>query len=159
VGQRANPVGVRPVYLRFVAVLSRDASIVPPVRHMLCQVLDAAGVAQDCIEEIHSAVAEAAANVMVHAYAADRFEVSAFVDDERCVLAVADTGRGFDSSALPGRGSDLNAEGGRGVEIMRALVDRITFDRLPRAGGLVRMEKRLRRRADAPLRQALGPGP
>ena len=56
---------------------------------------------------------------------------------------MADRGAGFDGS-LPGLvDAEPSAEDGRGIQLMRALVDRVTFISRPHKGTVVRLEKEL----------------
>ena len=46
-----------------------------------------------------------------------------------------------------------DAEDGRGIQIMRALVDRVTFDNVERVGTVVHLEKKLQWNEDAVIKK------
>ncbi|MCU1676008.1 MAG: putative serine/threonine kinase anti-sigma factor [Frankiales bacterium] len=123
--------------------LPRDSVSVSVVRHLMSQSLRILEVADECIEDIETALSEACTNVLLHAAAGDEYFVSAGIDGERCVIEVIDAGHGFDSSSLANLASAPTAEQGRGMLLMQHLVDKITFTNRPEAGTIVHMEKAL----------------
>jgi len=124
--------------------LPRDSVSVSVVRRLMSQSLRTLQVADDCIEDIATALSEACTNVLLHAASGDDYFVSAGIDGERCVIEVVDKGHGFDSSSLALLTATPTAEQGRGMLLMQHLVDKITFTNRPEAGTIVHMEKALR---------------
>jgi serine/threonine-protein kinase RsbW len=135
--------------------LPRDESTISITRHIARDALREVGVTPDCSMAIEVALTEAATNVVKHSGPGDEYEVSISVDDDRCAIRVIDTGRGFDHSSLAGVVSDRAAEQGRGMELMRALVDQVTFVSRPEAGTIVHLEKALEL-SDSSLMERLG---
>lgn len=131
--------------------LPGEALSIPVIRRVLCDALQTLGVADACIGEIEVAVSEACTNAFDHTGPGDAYEVVAAIDGVNCVLKVVDRGTGFDEDAL-GRGeTPLEAEHGRGIQLMRALVDDVSFDSRPDEGTVVYLQKELSWRADTPL--------
>ena len=124
-------------------LLPRDDLSVPVVRRVLRASMQSLGVEPEVISDIEVALTEAVTNVLDHSTHGEEYEVSVGIDGAVCSIEVIDKGSGFDSSAL-GRGdADVSAEEGRGIQLMRALVDRVTFDHVPTVGTVVHLEKRL----------------
>jgi serine/threonine-protein kinase RsbW len=154
------------VDLKFSLALPREALSIPVIRRVLGDALRGLGVSEDCVADILLATCEACTNVVKHARATARYEVLASVDDETCVLKIVEIGGGPDE---PGRLTDLfadaqrlpaspprleaEAESGRGINIMRALVDDVTFDTASETGTIVYLQKRLTWRDEALLRR------
>jgi serine/threonine-protein kinase RsbW len=87
-------------------------------------------------------VGEALANAVEHGYRERTyFQVRAWRADheDAIVIEVQDDGEGFDPQALSD--PDENAARGYGITIMRAMADRVSFER---NGRLVRLWKTLR---------------
>lgn len=129
--------------LRLTLALPHDASSVPVARNVLARSLDALGVAPEVVGDIEVALTEACTNVLNHVTAADDYEVLASLVEDLCVIEIVDRGMGFDSATRGLREADRDAEGGRGIQLMRALVDSVTFTSRPQAGTVVHLEKRL----------------
>jgi serine/threonine-protein kinase RsbW len=131
--------------MKFSLALPREALSIPVVRRVLGDALRGLGVAEGCVADILVAVSEASTNVVQHAPTSANFEVVAVIDGDLCVLKVVDKGHGFTGG--PGEEAEWDAESGRGISIMRALVDRVSFDTLPGAPGdsgtAVYLQKRL----------------
>lgn len=123
--------------------LPRDSVSVSVVRHLTGQSLRTLGVADECVTDIETALSEACTNVLLHAADGDEYFVSAGIDGERCVIEVIDAGRGIDSSALAALTSAPTSEQGRGMQLMKNLVDSVSFESRPEAGTIVHMEKAL----------------
>jgi serine/threonine-protein kinase RsbW len=138
-----------PIEVNLSLCLPRDVQIVPLVRHLVGNTLDEFGVTRECRADVELAVTEACANVLDHSHVDDEFEVKVAVDQDRCQIRVIDTGHGFDFSTL-GDSTDPGSERGRGVQLMRALVDKISFESEPEAGTVVHLVKRLDFVPDAP---------
>ena len=54
-----------------------------------------------------------------------------------------DRGGGFDSTTKGLADAEPSAEDGRGIQLMRALVDKVTFTSRPQVGTVVHLEKQL----------------
>ncbi|HEU5156704.1 MAG TPA: ATP-binding protein [Streptosporangiaceae bacterium] len=156
--------------MKFSLALPREALSIPVIRRVLGDALRGLGVSEDCVSDILLATCEACTNVVKHARATACYEVLASVDDEKCVLKIVETGRGPQRPEYPDRlpllpegfprgrhrretQSRLEAESGRGINIMRALVDDVTFDTASDSGTIVYLQKRLTWRDEALLRR------
>ena len=129
--------------IKLTLALPRDELSVPVVRRVLKSSMQTLGVDEEVIGDIELALTEAVTNVLDHATHGEEYEVSAGINGEMCVIEVVDRGSGFDSGALGHGDAHVDAEEGRGIQIMRALVDRVTFDNVPRVGTVVHLEKQL----------------
>jgi serine/threonine-protein kinase RsbW len=153
--------------------LPRDEISIPVVRRICTQSLKVLGVVQECINDVELALTEACANVLLHAQIDDEYEVSVGVDNEVAVIEVSDRGGGFDPDGAldtertgAGAGSEAGAgsgggdggfldnvpEQGRGIFLMRALMDKVRFQRVegPLRGTRVHLEKSLMWEESAP---------
>lgn len=139
--------------LKVTLALPRDNQTVPMARRVLKSSLEVLGVRSDVIADIELALTEACTNVLDHAGDADEYEVSAGVDGTACVIEVIDRGQGFDGSAKGMADAEPHAEDGRGIQLMRALVDKVTFTSRPAVGTVVHLEKELAWTDDAPIRR------
>ena len=123
--------------------LPRDELSVPVARRVLKGSLTTLGVRDDVVADIELALTEACTNVLEHAADPDEYELTAGIDGRVCVIEVVDRGEGFDG-AHEGLGeAEASAEGGRGIQLMRSLVDRVTFISVPADGTVVHLEKEL----------------
>ncbi|MDT7572626.1 MAG: serine/threonine-protein kinase RsbW [Actinomycetota bacterium] len=129
--------------IKLSLALPREELSVPVVRRVLKSSLEALGVEPEVVHDIQVALTEAVTNVLDHATRSDEYEVSAGVDGDICVIEIVDRGGGFDGTDLGHVHADPAAEEGRGIQIMRALVDKVTFRNVPRVGTIVHLEKRL----------------
>ncbi|MEO6206136.1 MAG: ATP-binding protein [Mycobacteriales bacterium] len=135
--------------IKMTLLLPRDELSVPVVRRVLKASMASLGVEGSVISDIEVALTEAVTNVLDHSNNGEEYEVSVGINGAVCAIEVIDRGSGFDSNAL-GRGdADVSAEEGRGIQLMRALVDRVTFDYVPTVGTVVHLEKRLDWTADS----------
>ena len=145
--------------IKLTLALPRDELSVPVVRRVLKTSMQTLGVEGEVISDIELALTEAVTNVLDHAAHGEEYEVSAGINGDVCVIEVIDRGSGFDSGAL-GRGdAHVDAEEGRGIQIMRALVDRVTFDTAEHNGTVVHLEKRLRWQEGAVVKQLTDDNP
>lgn len=134
--------------------LPRDELSIPLVRRLCRSALSELGVTDECVGDITVALTEACTNVLLHSGPSDEYEVRVSIDGRRCTLRIVDTGSGFDARAMArGREAAASAESGRGIQLMRALVDRVTFISKPEDGTVVRLEKELELVEDAPMRK------
>ena len=108
---------------KVVLFLPRDAASVPITRQVLDGCLETLGVAPGTRTDIALALSEACANVVLHAEAADEYEVMARASDDRCVIEVVNTGNGPAVMPAPSDPVPLTAEHGRGLKIIDALTD------------------------------------
>ena len=131
--------------------LPRDSSTLPVVRHIAAAALGELGVETEAIEDVSLALTEAAANVIKHSGADDKYEVHLILENSTCEIRVIDSGRGFDSSSLGVSMADPTEEQGRGMALMAALVDSVHFESRPEDGTIVRLVKDLHLRPDGPL--------
>lgn len=122
--------------------MAMDANELATVREQICGIVEPLGFPESALFDIKVALGEALANAVRHGAPQEgegdvRVKVVAFPD--RVVLEVMDNGEGFDGSH---RGTeDIYAPNGRGIMFMRALMDRVEFDRSPLGGTLVRLTK------------------
>lgn len=139
--------------IKLTLALPNDQLSVPVVRRVLVSAMKVLGVDGEVIDDIQLALTEAVTNVLEHAADGDEYEVSAGIDGNRCILEVIDRGGGFDSSLQGLSDAESDAEGGRGIQIMRALVDRVSFDHRPVVGTVVHLEKDLHWDTDSVLQR------
>ena len=130
--------------------LPRDSSTLPVVRHIAAAALRELGVETEAIEDVSLALTEAAANVVKHSGADDKYEVHLVLQDSMCEIRVIDSGRGFDSSSLGVSMAAPSDEQGRGMALMAALVDSVHFESRPEDGTVVHLVKDLHLRPDGP---------
>ena len=129
--------------IKLTLALPRDEISVPVVRTLLKQSMEVLGVVPDVTHDIELALTEACTNVLDHSAEGDEYEVSAGIDGDQCVIEVVDRGGGFDGSRHGMADASTTAEEGRGIQIMRALVDTVTFTSRPHRGTVVHLEKKL----------------
>jgi serine/threonine-protein kinase RsbW len=139
--------------IKLTLALPREEVSVPVVRRVLGAAMKALGVEAEVIQDIELALSEAVTNVLDHAAKGEEYQVSAGIDGNICVIEIVDRGEGFDGSGLGHDKADLHAEEGRGIQLMRALVDKVTFTNIPTKGTVVHLEKRLEWQADSAIRQ------
>ena len=139
--------------IKLSLALPREELSVPVVRRVLKSSLQALGVELDVVHDIEVALTEAVTNVLDHATHGEEYEVSAGINGDLCVIEVIDRGEGFDSGMLGHDDAHVEAEGGRGIQIMRALVDRVTFDSVETVGTVVHLEKHLEWNSDAVIKR------
>ncbi len=138
---------------KLTLALPRDHYSVPVARRVLKSTMGALGVVPDVVADIELALTEACTNVLDHAHDSDEYEVSAGIDGTACVIEVVDRGGGFDGSAQGLADAAPSAEDGRGIQLMRALVDKVTFTCRPMVGTVVHLEKELAWQSDAPVKR------
>jgi serine/threonine-protein kinase RsbW len=131
------------VELKLTLALPRDEYSVPVARRVLSRSLEVLGVEEEVVADIELALTEACTNVLDHAADTDEYELSAGIDGTMCVIEVIDRGGGFDSSTKGLAHAEPSAEDGRGIQLIRALVDKVTFTSRPQVGTVVHLEKQL----------------
>jgi serine/threonine-protein kinase RsbW len=107
--------------------LPRDAASVSVGRQVLTGCLEVLGVTPSTRADIALALGEACANVIQHAGPGDEYEVRARAINGRCVIEVMNTGSDPGSIDLHSAPVPLTAERGRGLQIMDAVVDRLSL--------------------------------
>jgi anti-sigma regulatory factor (Ser/Thr protein kinase) len=101
----------------------RERAAVPSARAFVKLTLRSAGAADDTVERLELAAAEACNNVVFHA-SGPTFTVDVAIDDDRAVVRVTDEGGGFVPVQHPVMPPPL-AIGKRGIPLMEALVERV----------------------------------
>lgn len=139
--------------IKLALALPREELSVPVVRRVLSGAMQTLGVLEETIDDIGLALTEAVTNVLDHACEGDEYEVSAGIDGEICIIEVVDRGAGFDGSSLGHDDAESTSEDGRGIQLMRALVDRVTFKSVPRVGTIVHLEKQLDWHEDSAIKK------
>lgn len=112
------------------------------MREEVCQLISSLGFAESAVFDIRVALGEALANAVRHGSPSDghaKVLVRVIAYDDRIVLEVIDFGTGFDGTLT--QSNDVYAPGGRGVTFMRALTDRVEFEKADGGGTLVRLVK------------------
>ena len=122
--------------------MAADVNMLGGVREQVYQIVMPLGFAEAALFDIKVALGEALANAVRHgspsgASGVVRIEVGAYSD--RVVIEVKDLGPGFDGEAE--RSNDVYASGGRGIMFMRALMDRVEFEKPESGGTIVRLVK------------------
>jgi serine/threonine-protein kinase RsbW len=130
--------------------LPRDAASVAVGRQVLSGCLEVLGATPATRGDIALALGEACANVIQHAGPGDEYEVRARAIDGRCVIEVINTGSDADQIELDGSPAPLTAERGRGLQIMDAVVDRLSLTGDDHSTMTVHFEKVLEWLPDAP---------
>jgi serine/threonine-protein kinase RsbW len=113
------------------------------------QIARAADFEQEAINQIKTALIEACINAAEHSDSPDRRIYQRFaIDDDRLIITVSNKGRAFDLSngghGQPSGAATLKGTRGRGLQIIRALMDEVRFERTDDGASLV-MIKRLKR--------------
>jgi anti-sigma regulatory factor (Ser/Thr protein kinase) len=103
--------------------------------------------------EVTLAVDEALANVIRHAYKNcydRRIEFECLVDEEKMEFIMLDQGEAPDPEKICGKPLDEFALSGRGTHLIKAIMDEMSYQKVPR-GNQLKLVKRLpgaKRRAD-----------
>ena len=139
--------------IKLTLALPREEVSVPVVRNVLKASMHALGVESHVIHDIQVALTEAVTNVLDHATHGEEYEVSAGIDGDRCVIEIIDRGVGFDASGLGHGHAEPTAEEGRGIQLMRALVDHVSFQNIPTVGTVVHLEKLLEWTPDSAIKK------
>lgn len=126
-----------PEWVRTLEFLAVPASLAK-VRGEVCVLLEPLAIPEPVFFDIRVAVGEALANAIRHGSPrgdADPVSVTVSAYSDRVVIVITDRGEGFDGDASSD--GDPYASSGRGVMFMRALMDRVEFERLPGGGTAV----------------------
>ena len=70
--------------------LPRDSATLSVVRHIAAAALEELGVERETMEDVTLALTEAAANVVKHSGADDKYEVHVVIEDSICEIRVID---------------------------------------------------------------------
>lgn len=138
--------------LRMQLTLPRATITVPMVRHLVTSMLERAGVAPRCVDQIKVALTEACTNAYEHAIAGDSYEVIIVLDDQFIAMDVIDRGNGLNGTRRYRDSGDGRpySENGRGIDLIRALTEATTFDTTASGGTALHMWKRLQWTDHAP---------
>lgn len=131
--------------VKLVLFLPRDVASVPVSRQVLDGCLETLGVTADTRTDIALALTEACANVIQHAGPGEEYEVMASARDGNCVIEVVNTGVSAGAAPLAGSGAAVpaTAEHGRGLQIINAVVDRLSLTGDGQAGTTLHFEKEI----------------
>ena len=130
--------------------MPREEATLPLIRHLVKYSLFEIGVTRDCISDVELALTEACANVITHSAGEDQYLVDMSITADACEIRVIDTGHGLDFESLGRSQAEVDAESGRGIQLMRALVDNISFASEPETGTIVHLVKKLQLDGAAP---------
>lgn len=110
------------------------------VRHVLTGIAGLVSLPGRLIDDIKTAVSEACANVVLHAYRGESgpLRVTIGVDASGLTVIVRDSGEGI----KPRRGEDEQRVRGVGLSLIQTLTDSVEFRGAPRQGTEVRMNFR-----------------
>jgi sulfite oxidase len=139
--------------IQIVMMLPPEAASVSLARHTLAGALRVADVTAECSDEAQVALSEACTNVFEHAAAGQNFEVLINVGDAVLTMHILDSGPGFPGGHRLAAWPAIDAESGRGLILMNAFTDDASFDSKG-GNGSVRLKKKLRRNARAPVEQS-----
>jgi serine/threonine-protein kinase RsbW len=139
----------RDLVLRVIAAVCRT------VRHRVEKTQEPShrSHAADFDDKVVSAVGEAFNNIAIHAYASvpGDAELEISLDLDRLTVRMRDTGDGFEFSAERGQGLETLRESHMGLEIMRACMDEVTYERGgPNTPNVLTMTKRYLATASSP---------
>lgn len=112
------------------------------MRERVCELIKPMGFTESAMFDIRVALGEALANAVRHGSpdgGQAKVVVRVIAYEDRVVLEVVDFGAGFDGT--PPQSRDVYAPGGRGITFMRALTDRVEFEKPDSGGTLVRLVK------------------
>ena len=142
----------RDVELTLTLCLPRDAASVPLSRRVASELLKSVGFHTEDVGDVELAMTEACSNVLRHSGAGDEYDLHLTVDGSTVVIEIEDKGPGFPEhlSQLGTDDADTEAETGRGIQLMRALVDDLRFERAPNDGAVVRMVRQMRTEPGSP---------
>ena len=119
-----------------------DVNVLSRVREQVSQLVAPLGFTESSLFDMKVALGEALANAVRHGTpeASDgQITVTIEAFGDRVVIEVADKGLGFDGTTT--EKGDVYAPSGRGIMFMRALMDRVEFEKAPQGGTIVRLVK------------------
>ncbi len=112
------------------------------VREQVCEAVAPLGFPDAALFDVKVALGEALANAVRHGSPENgegTVHVRVIAYDDRVIIEIKDEGEGFDGKHVGSE--DLYASSGRGIMFMRALMDRVEFERQDAGGTLVRLTK------------------
>lgn len=123
-------------------VMPANVNQLGAMREQVCELVKPLGFAESSVFDIRVALGEALANAVRHGSPEEGgadilVRVIAYTD--RVVIEIVDFGAGFDGT--PRESRDVYAPSGRGITFMRALTDRVEFEKPEGGGTLVRLIK------------------
>lgn len=137
---------------RFILNVPSSTENLAMIREFVTAIGAQAGFDDEGITALELAVDEACANVIEHAYGHDTSKeviIRAAFDDKELRIDVVDTGRGFDPSALRDQSLEqLVADrrtGGLGMQVIKRVMDKVSYEMIPGQKNELRMVKRIRR--------------
>lgn len=139
--------------------LPGDGSYLAHIREFIVDLARRIGFPEEEIARIEMAVDEACANVVEHAYSADKqwhlqhrdpeIRLAIHATDDRFVIEINDHGQRFDFAAYQPANVQAHAHnmqtGGYGIAIMRQFMDEVTFSSSDATGNTLRLVKYLKK--------------
>jgi serine/threonine-protein kinase RsbW len=123
------------MHLSVALSLPAEERLVPAARKAVGELLAAAGLPSDTVDDVVLAVDEACSNVLQHAFpnGPGSYELSADIRPGEVVIDVVDHGVGFDP--MDWRPAEILDLTGRGFEIMRRVMTTVEVESPTRQGG------------------------
>lgn len=126
-------------------LMPSDTRFLAVVRAVVGELGSVYGLSDEDRRGITLAVDEAVANVIRHAYrgaSQGTIEFNCVGREDRLEFTLLDQGEPPDPARVCGRPLDNVSLGGRGCHIIRAVMDEVSYERVPR-GNQLRLSKRL----------------
>lgn len=122
------------------------------IREFVASIGGRAGLPPSEVDDLTTAVDEACANVMEHAYGSDstkEVSVRATFDNESVEILVIDTGTGFDPTSVEHKELakliSARKSGGLGMRLIKLLMDEVHYQMIPGEKNELRMVKKLKK--------------
>lgn len=122
------------------------------IREFVTSIGTQAGLPPGEVTKLETAVDEACANVIEHAYGSDvtkEVSVRATLDESVLEILVIDTGIGFDPTSVEQKELEklvrARKSGGLGMRLIKSLMDEVYYQMIPGEKNELRMVKRLRK--------------
>ena len=117
----------------FTKTFESNPELLPDIEFFVLEIVDKLKVSQGIRDNIEMAVAEAAANSILHGNKSDlskNVEVKISISSEQIKITFKDEGNGFKVENVPDPTIPENIlkGSGRGVHIMKSLVDDLTYN-------------------------------
>jgi len=115
-------------------IMPSDPRVLPVVRAAVGELAAVCGLPEETRQGITLAVDEALANVIRHAYKNrhdQEMELDCQAESDRIVFKLLDCGEAPDPDRICGKPLDDVTPGGRGTHLMRAIMDEMTYERVP----------------------------
>ena len=126
--------------------LASDVRYLEPIRTMIRESTELAGLSEDESDEIVLAVQEACANVIRHCYKNcpdERMDLLVTFHDDALEIRIDDFGEFVDPATIKGRALEDVKPGGLGVHFMKKVMDEVKFEKNEWGGTSLTMVKRL----------------